>query len=83
MSTNPAKIFNIPADPQTKVEIDPDEQYTINNKLLYTKCGWSPFAGRKVKGAVKTVYLHGEKVFDQGQILAKPGSGKIIFPNGE
>lgn len=78
---NPAKIFNITTDPKTKIEVDTDIQYTINNQLLQTKCSWSPFADRKVTGRVKTVYLHGEKVFDNGQILTKPGSGKIIFPN--
>lgn len=82
MSTNPVKIFNIPTDPNTKVEVDPNEQYTINNKLLYTKCGWSPFAGKKVRGKINSVYLHGQKVFDQGQILAEKGSGKILVPNG-
>ncbi|MBI2018876.1 amidohydrolase family protein [Candidatus Daviesbacteria bacterium] len=79
--TNPTKIFNIPTDEQTYVEIDPDEQYTINNKHLFTKCGWSPFKGKSVKGKVKKVFLRGEKVFDNGQILTQPGSGKVIYPS--
>ncbi len=75
---NPAKIFNIPTDENTYIEVDETKPYTLNPKPLFTKCGWSPFQGKKVKGKVKTVYLRGEKVFDQGQILTKPGSGKII-----
>lgn len=78
---NPAKIFNIPTDENTYVEVDPDEQYTINDKLLHTKCGWTPFAGKKVKGKVKTVYIRGEKVFDNGQVLIQKGSGKVIYPS--
>ncbi len=78
--STPARIFNIPTDKTTYVEIDPDEPYTINDEHLFTKCGWTPFAGRKVKGKVKTVYLRGEKVFEDGQILVNPGFSKIIYP---
>lgn len=78
--TNPTKIFNIPTDETTYVEVDPYEQYTINDKFLYTKCAWSPFAGKKVKGKLNSVYLRGQKVFENGKILAKKGSGKIIYP---
>lgn len=80
LHTNAAKIFNIPVDPKTKVEVDENEEYEIKNENLKTKCGWSPFAGRKVRGKVKTVYLHGRKVFEDGKILAKPGEGQIIQP---
>ena len=76
---NPAKIFNIPTDPETFIEVDMDERYTINYKRLYTKCKWSPFEGLRVRGKVTKVYLHGVKIFD-GKVLAKKGSGKIISP---
>lgn len=80
LHTNPTKIFNVPTSSETYVEVDENEEYEIKNENLKTKCGWSPFAGRRVKGRVKTVYLHGEKVFDNGEILAKPGYGKILYP---
>lgn len=79
--TNPAKIFNIPTDESTRVEVDENEEYEIKNENLKTKCGWSPFAGKKVKGKVKRVFIRGEKVFENGQILAEKGSGKIIYPS--
>ncbi len=77
---NPKKIFNIPTDEKTKVEVDEMQEYEIKNEDLKTKCGWSPFAGKKVKGKVKSVFIRGEKVFEDGQILAKKGTGKIIHP---
>jgi carbamoyl-phosphate synthase/aspartate carbamoyltransferase/dihydroorotase len=77
LHTNPARIFNIVVDDSTKVEVDMTE-YEIKNEDLLTKCGWSPFNGRKVAGKVKTVYLHGEKVFENGKVIALPGSGRII-----
>lgn len=78
---NPAKIFGIKTDPKTKIEIDIHKSYIINHKSLFTKCGWSPFAGMKAKGKVERVFIRGEKVFENGKILAKAGSGKIIKPN--
>jgi len=77
---NPAKIFNIPIDPNTKVEVDLDEEYQIKNEDLYTKCGWSPFAGWKVTGKVKRVFIRGKKVFENGKILVQAGSGRVISP---
>ena len=78
---NPSKIFGIKADPQTKIEIDIHQSYIINHKSLFTKCGWSPFDGWRVKGKVKSVFVRGTKVFDNGRILVKPGFGIILQPN--
>lgn len=80
LHTNPAKIFNIPTDESTYIEVDETQEYEIKNEDLKTKCGWSPFAGKRVKGKLNSVYLRGEKVFENGQILAKPGFGKILHP---
>lgn len=75
---NPVKIFGVKRDQNTKVEIDPRKSYIINHKSLFTKCGWSPFNGWKVKGKVRRVFLRGKKVFENGTILATPGSGKVL-----
>ena len=72
-STNPRKIFNIPEQPDTYVEVDPDIRYTINDKRLYTKCGWTPFAGMEVRGKIKRVILRGKVVFSEGQVLGPFG----------
>jgi carbamoyl-phosphate synthase/aspartate carbamoyltransferase/dihydroorotase len=77
LHTNPAAIFNVAVDDTTSVEVDMTE-YIIKNEDLLTKAGWSPFAGRRVVGRVKTVHLHGKKVFANGKVLAKPGSGTIL-----
>jgi len=77
---NPAKIFNISTDPSAKVEVDESQEYEIKNEDLKTKSGWTPFQGKSVKGKVKRVFLRGEKVFENGQVLAEKGSGKIISP---
>ena len=75
--TAPARIFNIPTDDNTYIEVDLDE-YVIKNEDLLTKCGWSPFAGQTVNGRVKKVYIRGELVFEYGKVIAKPGSGHVL-----
>jgi len=73
-----AKIFGIQTDPESKIEIAEEEEWTIENDKLFTKCGWTPFDGWKVKGKVKRVFLRGTNVFEDGKILVEPGFGKII-----
>lgn len=75
--TNPAKIFNIKTDLRTKIIVDLNSSFIIHNSSLFTKCGWSPFDGWKVKGKVERVFIRGKKVFENGKIFAKAGSGKI------
>ncbi len=78
-STNPRKIFNIPEQPDTYVEVDLDMPQTISNEALFTKAGWTPFVGMQTKGKVLSTTLRGQKVFTEGQIV-DGGSGKVVFP---
>lgn len=78
MVDNPRRIFNLPVQPDTWVEIDPDDEYTLHNDALFTKCGWTPFDGWKVHGRVNKVVLRGATVFESGQVLAKPGYGENV-----
>lgn len=78
---NPTKLFKIPNYSNSKTIIDTNKTYTIRNEDLKTKCGWSPFNGWKVKGKIKQVFIRGKKVFENGQILVKPGFGSVIFPD--
>lgn len=78
-STNPRKIFNIPEQPDTYIEIDPDIRYPISDIQLYTKCGWTPFEGMKVTGKIQRVILRGQVVFKNGEVLDPP-QGQVIYP---
>lgn len=78
---NPKKIFNIPTDNNTYIEVDMNKTYTIDNGELKTKCGWSPFDGWKVKGRVGNVVIRGKQVINNNhELLVKPGSGQILCP---
>ncbi len=75
--TKALKIFGLIADDTTKVKVSMEE-YELSNDNLQTKCAWTPFAGRKVVGKVQTVYLRGDKVYENGKVLADPGSGQTL-----
>ncbi|MEO8287601.1 MAG: amidohydrolase family protein [Chloroflexota bacterium] len=80
MHDAPARLFHTGPQPDTYVDVDTDAEWTIETVGLQTKCGWTPFEGMSVTGAVKSVVLRGREVFRDGEILAKPGSGKLISP---
>ncbi|KAF7990426.1 hypothetical protein HCN44_000231 [Aphidius gifuensis] len=75
---NPKKIFNIPDQPNTYVEVDLDEEWTIPDAMPFTKSKWTPFAGMKIHGRVHRVVLRGEVAYVEGQILVNPGFGQDI-----
>lgn len=78
METNPRKIFKLPKQPDTWIEIDPDPSWEIKAANAYTRCGWTPFEGWKVKGVLKRVVLRGETAFNDGEIISVPGSGRNV-----
>jgi len=77
MHSNPRRIYNLPEQPDTHVEVEMTSA-TIRNERMHSKCGWTPFDGRVVAGRVQRVVLRGQVVFEAGEILAKPGSGMVI-----
>lgn len=77
-SSNPRRIFNVPDQADTFVEVDTTIRYTLNANHLYTKCGWTPFEGKKVTGKVKKVILRGQTVFENGELIG--AFGQIIYP---
>jgi carbamoyl-phosphate synthase/aspartate carbamoyltransferase/dihydroorotase len=76
--TNPRIIFNLPEQPQTWLEIDPDEHWVIRAEQTFTRCAWTPFEGMSVQGKLCRVVLRGEEVFKDGEIKAPPGYGKNV-----
>jgi carbamoyl-phosphate synthase/aspartate carbamoyltransferase/dihydroorotase len=78
MVNKPREIFNIPIQPDTYVEIEPDDEWEIKAVNTFTRCKWTPFEGRRVRGRVRGVVLRGKEIFRDGQVLAKPGSGRNI-----
>ena len=75
---NPRRIFGLPEQPETWIEVDPDAAYEIRAAESFTRCGWTPFEGWKVRGRLRRVVLRGQEAFRDGQVLAAPGYGRLL-----
>jgi len=76
--TNPQRIYRLPAQPQTWVEVDEDIEWEIRAGRMQSRCGWTPFEGMHVRGRVARVVLRGQEVFSDGRVLAPPGYGRNV-----
>jgi dihydroorotase-like cyclic amidohydrolase len=75
---NPRKIFHLPEQPETWIELDENAEYEIKASEQFTRCGWTPFQSWKVKGRVRKVVLRGQTAFEDGKVLVDKGSGRNI-----
>jgi len=78
MVTNPRRIFNLPEQPETWIEVDENAEYEIKAQDQLTRCGWTPFEGWKVRGKVRKVVLRGQTAVEDGKILVEPGFGRNV-----
>ncbi|NWV02141.1 PYR1 protein, partial [Ptilonorhynchus violaceus] len=72
---NPRKIFGLPAQEDTYVEVDLEHEWIIPSCTAFSKARWTPFEGMKVKGTVRRVVLRGEVAYIDGQVRCRAGPG--------
>jgi len=75
---NPRKIFHLHEQSETWIEVDENVEYEIKASEQFTRCGWTPFEGWKVKGKVMKVVLRGKTAFEDGKIMVEQGYGRNI-----
>ena len=75
---NPRRIFHLPEQPETWVEVDENAIYEIKASEMHSRCGWTPFEGWKVKGRVCRVVLRGKTAFEDGKVVAETGYGRNV-----
>ncbi len=75
---NPRRIFNLPQQPETWLEVDENAEYEVQAAHQYTRCGWTPFEGWRVRGRLRRVMLRGREAFRDGKVLAEPGYGRNV-----
>jgi carbamoyl-phosphate synthase/aspartate carbamoyltransferase/dihydroorotase len=77
MHDNPRRIFGLPEQPDTRVEVEMTP-WAIPAEGWRTKCNWTPFTRLQAGGRVRRVVLRGQTVYEAGEVLARPGSGRVI-----
>jgi dihydroorotase (multifunctional complex type) len=59
------------------VLVDPEETWTVENAELLSHAGWSPFAGRRLRGRSVLTVLRGEVICEGGIVSAGRG-GRFV-----
>ena len=89
-ATAPAKIYNlhprkgsiaIGADADIAIW-DPTREVTLSDAMVHDLTGYTPFAGRTLRGWPVTVLSRGRLVVADGKRIADPGSGRFLARSG-
>jgi dihydropyrimidinase len=89
-ATAPAKIYNlhprkgslaIGADADIAIW-DPSREVTLSDATMHDLAGYTPYAGRKLRGWPVTVLSRGRMVIADGKRMADPGSGRFLARSG-
>lgn len=86
LSEAPARRFGLwpqkgalaPGADADLVVLDPEATWVVDPAALVTPAGWSPYAGRRLRGRVQRVFARGEEVFDGESVLGAPGRGAHV-----
>jgi dihydroorotase (multifunctional complex type) len=59
--------------------VDPDGQWALDERRLFTRCGWSPFTGRRGRGRLVVTLVRGRTVARDGEPVDEP-LGRFVPP---
>jgi len=88
-STNPARTFGLyprkgviqPGSDADLVVVDRAAATTISEADVLSKCGWTPFDGREVRGVPVHTLVRGRFVYRDKAIVGDPGWGQLVRPS--
>jgi dihydropyrimidinase len=89
-ATAPAKIYNlhprkgsiaVGADADIAIW-DPAREVTLSDATVHDLAGYTPYAGRRLRGWPVTVLSRGRVIVADGKRLAEPGSGRFLARSG-
>ena len=60
----------------------PNRETVIADEMMHDLAGYTPFAGRKLKGWPVSVLSRGRVIIDGNKCLAEAGSGKFLARSG-
>jgi dihydroorotase (multifunctional complex type) len=58
--------------------VDLKRKVVFDNARVVSKCGWTPYHGRKVTGDVILTMVRGKVVMEAGKIIGEPGWGRFV-----
>jgi dihydroorotase len=89
-ATEPARAFGLGHKGRLEVGADADivivdleREDEIDDAQVLSRCGWTPYAGRRVRGGVVTTISRGDVVYSDGQVVGTPGRGLQAMPQSK
>lgn len=86
-ATEPARIFGLARKGRIGVGfdadiaiVDLDRDWTITDDVVLSRIGWTPYAGRTVRGAIERTLVRGAVVYEDGQVTGRQGWGRQARP---
>jgi allantoinase len=84
LSANPARRYGLPQKGDIAVGldadlalVDPDESFVVHASESESEQGYTPFEGLELTGRVKSTFLRGQLVWDQGSVVG-PARGQFL-----
>ena len=85
LATSPARIAGLRGKGEIVVGgdadiviFDPDTTRTIRASEMHSACDYDPYEGWEVTGWPTVTLLRGEIAYAKGEVLARPGSGRLV-----
>jgi allantoinase len=87
LSWNPAQRFGLTSKGDIAVGydadlvlLDPNETFVVRAAESESQQGYTPFEGMELTGRVKTTFLRGNSIYNNGQVLGSP-TGRYLKRN--
>jgi dihydroorotase len=87
IATVPARTFGLDRKGRLEVGcdadiaiVDLDAEFEITDEIVLSKVGWTPYAGRRVRGVIETTLVRGGVVYENGTVVGQPGWGRQARP---
>lgn len=89
LSTTPAKIFGLypekgslaPGTDADLVIFDPEKRVMLEDDILHSQAGYTPFAGIEVTGYPVMTFLRGNLLMKDGEFVGDVGGGRFVKGN--
>lgn len=86
MCAAPARIFNVarrgflrPNYWADIAVVNPDDDYEITRDMVISRCGWTPYEGRRLNFRVEQTWINGILAYDNGTFTEKQTSLPVRF----